>query len=47
MTFLKKNFRNNIKSELGNILKCDYKCILITNTFINLNRSLDESHSDC
>jgi hypothetical protein len=47
MAFLRKYFRNNIGSELENILKCNYKCVLIANTFTNSNRSLDKNHSDC
>jgi hypothetical protein len=44
MAFLRENFRNDIGSELENILKCDYKCVLIANTFINSNRLLGESY---
>jgi hypothetical protein len=46
MTFLKKNFRNGIGNGLRNILKYNYKYVLIANTFINSNRSLDKSYSD-
>jgi hypothetical protein len=47
MTFLRKDFRNDIGNGLENILKYDYKCVLIANTFTDLNRSLDENHPDC
>jgi hypothetical protein len=43
----KKDFKDDIKSGLGNILKRNYKYILITNTFTGSNRSLDGTHSDC
>jgi hypothetical protein len=47
MAFLRKDFRNNIKNELGNILKYDCKCVLITSTFISLNRSFGKNYPDC
>jgi hypothetical protein len=46
ITFLKKNFRNNIKNRLKNILKRNCKNILIANTFINSNQSFDKNHSN-
>jgi hypothetical protein len=42
MVSLKKGFKNNIKNGLRNILKRNYKCVLIMNTFIKLNRSFDK-----
>jgi hypothetical protein len=47
MTSLRKNFKNNIKNELKNILKYNCRCVLIANTFINSNRSLDGNYPDC
>jgi hypothetical protein len=46
MAFLRKDFRNGIENGLGNILKYNYKCILIANTLINSNRSFNESYFD-
>jgi hypothetical protein len=47
MASLRKDFRNDIRNELKSILKYDYKCVLIMNTFTNSNRSFDKSYSDC
>jgi hypothetical protein len=44
---LGKDFRNDIGNRLRNILKYNYKCVLITNTFTNSNWSLDENYFNC
>jgi hypothetical protein len=44
--FLKKNFRNDSGNGLKNILKRGYKFVLITNIFIDSNRSFDRSYFD-
>jgi hypothetical protein len=47
VNFLKKGFRNGIGSGLRSILIRSCGCVLIANTFISSNRSLDEDYSDC
>jgi hypothetical protein len=46
ITFLRKDFRNDIGNELKNILKYNYRYVLIANTFTNLNRSFGGSNFD-
>jgi hypothetical protein len=47
ITFLKKDFRNNIRNELKNTLKYNYKCVLIASIFINSNRLLGGNNPNC
>jgi hypothetical protein len=47
MAFLKKDFRNDIGNELENILKRNYRCVLIASIFIDSNRSFDRNHFNC
>jgi hypothetical protein len=44
MISLRKDFKNDIKNRLKSILKYNYRCVLIANTFINLNRSFGENY---
>jgi hypothetical protein len=47
ITFLKKDFRNDIGSELRNILKYNCKYVLITSTLTNSNRLFGENYFNC
>jgi hypothetical protein len=44
ITSLRKNFRNDIGSGIGNILKRSCRCVLIASTFTDSNRLLDGSY---